>query len=495
MLRHGMGLVPRLTLRAALPSLHEVVLFAAGHSVLGTASGHGTLSIQISAPALHAGLYQLTIARLAGGPVCLIAPSLHHDPAIGTLTVTPGLWAVDMIYGAFSVWSGWLADGMPLADTGATLTLATQHAGKAIRHSESVAQGGLQTSALSGIFDVPEADPEPGEFALRATSDATFEVELANARPITIMITEPAERAGIHTLNPQALAAGPVCLTSPRLEGLAVAGQELRLVGGLWAHDLIATPITVARAWRRDGALLANVGTKLLLTAADLGRTITVLETAYDTNGTVIVATPPRHVPRPGTVPDTFSTAGEVSIKTYDGESGFCWLSTANPQNGATIANGRLRSAIGGGNFGPVIRDQDLPPDQFAEATILIGASNTTANTIGLAVRATAGVNTDFNGHMVRHANGKWQILTRFGATSSGYMDLGNATYATGDEITARLEVRGVADLRLIVNGEVFATHTAPYAISDGYAGILAVGSPAAGSANEINQFHAGALA
>lgn len=67
MLRHGVGLVPRLTRRAALPSPHEVVLFAAGHPMLGTVSGHDTLTIQISAPALHAGSHQVTIASLAAG--------------------------------------------------------------------------------------------------------------------------------------------------------------------------------------------------------------------------------------------------------------------------------------------------------------------------------------------------------------------------------------------------------------------------------------------
>lgn len=64
MFRHGVGFAPRLTQRAATPSAHEVMLFAAGHPMLGTASGHGTLTIQIAAPALHAGSYNLSIARV-----------------------------------------------------------------------------------------------------------------------------------------------------------------------------------------------------------------------------------------------------------------------------------------------------------------------------------------------------------------------------------------------------------------------------------------------
>lgn len=486
MFRHGVGFVPRLTRRVALPPAHEVVLFAAGHPMLGTASGHGTLTIQIEAPALHAGAYQIAISSLAGGPVCLVPPILHHDADAGTLTATPGLWAADLVYGAPSVQPGWLADGAPLADAGALLTLGPSHAGQAIRHSETVAQGGLQAVALSDAFDVPgtgDPEPEPGEFALRTTADATLEAELANAQPVTVTVTEPADQAGSYTLDPAALAQGPVCLIPPRLEGLAVAGQELRLIAGLWTHDLAAAPMTVARQWRRDGAPFAHEGAALTLTEAHRGRTISVVETAQDGHGTVIAATPARHVPQPGEMPDTFSAPDGTLLAAYLGESGLGW------SGGATIQNGRLRTSTAN-LYNIAQRDQTLPANQFAEGIIVIGTAPSDSG-VGLVVRGDAAGRT---GYFLRRNAASWIIGALVNGTVAGAVSDAVA-YPAGTEVAVRLEVRNGSDLRLIVNGSTLRSLTHGSAISSGRPGALVRGNAASGMGTELTQFHAGALA
>lgn len=488
MIRHSVGCVPRLTRRLALPSAHEIVLFAAGHPVLGTASGHGALTVVIAAPALHAGEYQITVASLSGGPVCLTEAALHHDDAAGTLTVTPGLWAADMVYGAPSVQAGWLADGAPLADTAATLTLGPHHTGQAIRHSETVVQGGLQVVALSAIFDVPgngepEPEPERGELALRTTSDATLEAELGSGQPVTITVTEPARHAGTYTMTPAALAQGPVCLIPPRLEGLAVAGHELQLTEGLWLHDLAAAPMQVTREWRRNGTAFAHAGTTLMLTEADRGQTITCVETAQDGHGAVIAATPARAIPHPGQLADSFTAPDGTLIGAYVGESGISWNA-----GGAKITNGRLHTDSSASYYTGV-RNDDLPADQFAEGIFVIGSAPAD-DAIGLLARGTRETRT---GYFLRRGSTSWVVGAISNGSVTGTVSVPMA-HSAEEEVFGRIEVRGQSDLRVIVAGQTIYNQTHQTVISSGKPGFLLRGRRASGISTELTQFHAGAL-
>ncbi|MGZ6668377.1 MAG: Ig-like domain repeat protein [Solirubrobacteraceae bacterium] len=92
-----------------------------------------------------------------------------------------------------------------------------------------------------------------------------------------------------------ASAAGPVDSTPPTLAGIAQQGQSLTLTPGKWTD---ATAVTVSDVWESCvgascSAISPQPGASYTLTAADVGRSIEVVETATATDGTATLASTP----------------------------------------------------------------------------------------------------------------------------------------------------------------------------------------------------------
>jgi hypothetical protein len=92
-----------------------------------------------------------------------------------------------------------------------------------------------------------------------------------------------------------AKAAGPVNTAPPSVVGIAQQGQTLTLTPGAWSD---ATAVIVSDVWEScAGAACAAIspqpGTSYALTAADIGQTIQVVETATATDGTTTATSTP----------------------------------------------------------------------------------------------------------------------------------------------------------------------------------------------------------
>ena len=92
-----------------------------------------------------------------------------------------------------------------------------------------------------------------------------------------------------------ASAAGPVNSTTPSLVGMAQQGQTLTLTPGTWTD---ATAVTLSDVWESCAgascsAISPQPGAAYTLTAADVGRSIQVVETATATDGTTTATSAP----------------------------------------------------------------------------------------------------------------------------------------------------------------------------------------------------------
>ena len=120
-----------------------------------------------------------------------------------------------------------------------------------------------------------------------------------------------------------ASAAGPVNSTTPSLVGMAQQGQTLTLTPGTWTD---ATAVTLSDVWESCAgatcsAISPQPGATYTLTAADVGRTIQVVETATATDGTTTATSAPTAtviaLPPVNTAPPTIGgTAQEGQVLT-----------------------------------------------------------------------------------------------------------------------------------------------------------------------------------
>ncbi|MGZ6638310.1 MAG: hypothetical protein ACXVII_36290, partial [Solirubrobacteraceae bacterium] len=135
-----------------------------------------------------------------------------------------------------------------------------------------------------------------------------------------------------------ASAAGPVDSTPPTLAGIAQQGQSLTLTPGKWTD---ATAVTVSDVWESCvgascSAISPQPGASYTLTAADVGRSIEVVETATATDGTATLASTP--------------TATVIALPP---------VNTAPPTTGGTAQEGQVLTLTQGQwSNSPTISDQ-----------------------------------------------------------------------------------------------------------------------------------------
>ncbi len=233
----GMGLVPRPVRRQHSQPAPKIMLVIADRGTVAQASGAGILTLTIVAPAHHAGSYDIDPARLANGPLCLRPPVLQiGDQAV---LVTPGLWAC--LEGAIPpVFSGqWLANNAALVgQTGSTLALKDNHAGRHVTYAEALRQDGRDVVAVSDAVKIPEIPiPQPHDLRLIPLPDATLEAEIGAKEQISIQIDQPTDYAGSYLVNPVDLADGPVCLMPPQIALDPETAQPQLTHPGLWTYD------------------------------------------------------------------------------------------------------------------------------------------------------------------------------------------------------------------------------------------------------------------
>ena len=112
-----------------------------------------------------------------------------------------------------------------------------------------------------------------------------------HVRPIAVLLAAAVVAVAAFSTSASG-AGGPAIATPPTIAGTAKSGETLTATTGTWATP----PTSVAYAWQRcsdtgtscaaiDGASGATK-TTYVLTSADVGQTVRVVETATDAGGT-----------------------------------------------------------------------------------------------------------------------------------------------------------------------------------------------------------------
>ncbi|MBL3594284.1 hypothetical protein JMM63_01620 [Rhodovulum sulfidophilum] len=103
-----------------------------------------TVEFVLSQPTVYAGSFNLDLAALETGPICLVQPALSGTPAVGAaLSATPFLWVYPEALGALSVSSGWRRNETVLAgESGSTHTVTAADAGTDLQYIETGTQSG-----------------------------------------------------------------------------------------------------------------------------------------------------------------------------------------------------------------------------------------------------------------------------------------------------------------------------------------------------------------
>ncbi len=122
--------------------------------------------------------------------------------------------------------------------------------------------------------------------AINTLSNNTFVVTSATG-PMDVTITAPAEFAGTASIDTGDLVSGPVNLVPPTASGTtASVGEILSAKSGLWVQDTNSGIAQQGWQWRRLGGDIAGAtGISYSVQAADVGQSLTVVETLTDSNG------------------------------------------------------------------------------------------------------------------------------------------------------------------------------------------------------------------
>ena len=135
----------------------------------------------------------------------------------------------------------------------------------------------------SSSFSVSIAD------LITLTENVDRELEVNNATgEVTYTITAPAAYAGVYVVNSADLDTGPVNLVPPAIVNTnpVAIDDVLTFTPGLWIYDGNNAAPTITYQWKRDGVNISGATSdSYTLVSADLGTSITVEETATDTNG------------------------------------------------------------------------------------------------------------------------------------------------------------------------------------------------------------------
>jgi hypothetical protein len=146
-----------------------------------------------------------------------------------------------------------------------------------------------------------------------------------HVRPIAVLLAAAVVAVAAFSTSASG-AGGPAVATSPTISGTAKSGETLTATPGTWATP----PTSVAYAWQRcsdagtacaaiSGAAGATA-TTYVLTSADVGQTVRVVETATDAGGTMDSPSAPSAVVVSGAAPQN-SVPPTVSGTTTEGQT------------------------------------------------------------------------------------------------------------------------------------------------------------------------------
>ncbi|WP_162602497.1 hypothetical protein [Nocardioides daejeonensis] len=291
------------------------VLGATGTSYLVTADDYlKRLSVRVAAavPGSAATIADsaATTVGLGDAPVPTRRPAITGQPKVGTqLTADPGLWAPANSTFRYQ----WFRDNTAIPDA-TTLTY---------------------TPTIDDLN-------RPLTVRVEATSTSLTGWTVVYSAPVTVLP-----------------GAGLSATTAPRIRGVAEVGETLTADDGVWAP----VGATLTRQWLRDGVAIAGAtGPTLVLTAADLGRAITLRVTAKLTGyadatatttpltvaarSAVASVTAPHLSGKPMVGKSLWVTAG--SWQPSNVEVTYQWLRDGAPIPGATDAGYALRKADAG---------------------------------------------------------------------------------------------------------------------------------------------------
>lgn len=219
------------------PDRFEVVLEADGTLRIDGNDGRAFEVEQASEA--YVGNYSVSPTELEAGPVALVPPQLAV-PANAVpgeaLAITPALFAYDPDFGAPVIrYSAGVDAGDPNSPF---YVIQVGDQGTAVTITAMAVQGTLATNSVSNSVDVPDAPLPPDLFEVVLEADGTLRIDGNDGRTFEVEQASDAY-AGIYSVSPADLEAGPVALVPPQLEAPADAGpgDALTITPALFAYD------------------------------------------------------------------------------------------------------------------------------------------------------------------------------------------------------------------------------------------------------------------
>lgn len=525
MIRFSMGTLPRTVRRPSIRPAQRIVLFSSEHGTVANAEGRGTITVQVSAPAVHAGQYRLDAALLARGPLCLVAPRIAMSADGSRVVAVAGLWAFDSDLGTLRLGGQWLADGKAVAAaSGLALAVDATLAGLTLRYGETARQTQHEAAAASDPLALPKAeepvpepedpkdpvpvdpdpkdpDPEPEQpshtpdgLSVVYVNDGTFQVEAAPDQPLVLTLDAPHIHAGTYTITPAMMADmkdGPICLVPPAIAVDDVLTQYSVSRIGLWVYDPARGTMSVTSQWMRDGAALqTQTGPILVFSDTYRAAAITLAERAVQNGKERTRASNAVTVSASYRPADSFADVAvhNTLLENYAGLSGESWVKahTSTTSSWINKNNGRLERANGSG---PVyvrgVADRGVA--QFAEAQVRRGSSS--GIVVGVRIQGNSGY------FLMRGTAGglRLQKCINGSFTTIGATDIPVPGFAAAGDVAAlRLEAQGDR-IRFSVNG-IWQPAVTDGTLTGGGVGVRGTSSTANGSGNEIISFNGGSL-
>ncbi|MEP0640844.1 MAG: hypothetical protein ABJC93_18110, partial [Roseobacter sp.] len=269
---------------AALPDPFSVTLESAG---LLQVSGNDGRSFVLDDPAdVYDGTYTVDPVALGAGPVGLVAPvlrTLTTAEAGAILAVTPALFAYDPAHGPVTI--SYTSNGTNAVDAtnpeAPSLLIDVADAGNTLTLTATASQGGVPVGQVSNTIAIIAL---PNSFEVMLESNGTLQINGNDGRSFDVDDSTDTYD-GTYSVDPAALAAGPVTLMAPQLNGTGEAGTILTITPALFAYDINQTGISISYSTNATNAVDTTNpdAPTLLLDAADT--TTTVIVTATATQG------------------------------------------------------------------------------------------------------------------------------------------------------------------------------------------------------------------
>jgi hypothetical protein len=266
--------------------------------------GQTVVSITISESTDFDGTYSAPIADLMAGPVNLVAPQISGSGLSGTdITARAGLWVFEDLGSPPALTGQWLRDGVAISgQVSAIYSAQESDEGTSLSFEETASDPNGTRIAQSGSIIVAP----PLELTL---SDGVVDI-VAGPTMLSIAISGTTYFDGTYDVETADLALGPVNLVRPALVGSADVGTTLSLREGLWVYEDTGSEPVIDYQWMRDaGVISGETASTYTIQSLDEGTSLSVIETATDTQGSnlaqtpglaVIPATPPLAVSRVG---------------------------------------------------------------------------------------------------------------------------------------------------------------------------------------------------